>query len=345
MKKIGFYLSFVSFFLMVQVVMVAQTESWPVKAVLKNGEFLDVKAIDEDGNTMDVVAIVKEGDKHFMDVKVLQGDKILPVKMLVSNDYYVPVKAIGLNGKVIDVKAITEEGGILDVKGVSRAGNSLRIAAIAEDESFLAVKAVSPEGILRDVAGIKFSKENVEIEIDGVQVLAHVKALPVTQIRSEEPLWNVKVLMKDGQSLDVFAVDNKGNEHEVKAIAEGGNFHVLDIKAMIRSERHAIKLFKEGKKITMAAIDDFGRIYPIKTRTADGALLLLEGMSLKGNSIDIKAIATDGSQLAIKAISPGGDSYDVEGIKVKKEDKEGAVQGLAGSVVYYAHVKGLPPIQ
>jgi hypothetical protein len=342
MKRAIFFFMLMVFF--GQQMIQGQSENWPVKAIIKSGKFIDIKAIDADGTKLDVVATQVKGDALFMDVKAVKGGVLIPIKMIVSNDFYVPVKAID-NGKIIDVKGITSEGGILDVKGVSRSGNTIGIAAFDSTEQFFAVKAVSPEGAVRDVVGVKFSQENVEIEIEGIQVLAHVKALPEAKVKSSDPVWSVNALSTEGQSFSVVALDDKGNEYLVKALVPGKNYQLLDIKTMFRRDKLAVKLLKEGSKVIMGAIDEFGRILKIKAKLGEGDYLDILGGNRTGNVLAINAAAEDGKLYPIKAISPDGDVYDVRGIKVTNSNVEGSIAGYSKSVDYFAHVKGFPNVQ
>ena len=66
----------------------------------------------------------------------------------------------------------------LDVKGVQRSGAIIDIKAIGPDGQYYGVKAISPRGNLYDVKGIKMMEDRVEARIHGVDVAAHIKALP-----------------------------------------------------------------------------------------------------------------------------------------------------------------------
>jgi hypothetical protein len=154
---------------------------WHVKAIHPKGQFIDVKAFDEAGNKHDVKAVEKYGNLHVLDIKAFVNGERLPIKMLVSNDEYAPVKAIGQDGTLYDIKALTSDGEKLDVKGVSRYGNIIDIKAIADEGEYFGIKAISPKGIIHDIKGIKMSNDNVEMILSGVEVHAHIKALPQVQ--------------------------------------------------------------------------------------------------------------------------------------------------------------------
>jgi hypothetical protein len=137
-----------------------------------------VKAIDAAGEIYDVKAIQDAGNDHIFDVKAFIGGKPVPVKVLASEDRFAPVKAIGEDGTIYDIKALTPEGDKLDVKGVSRSGSLFHIKAVGPHEQFYGVKAISRSGHVYDVKGIKTSDETVEATVHGVEVQAHIKALP-----------------------------------------------------------------------------------------------------------------------------------------------------------------------
>ena len=61
---------------------------------------------------------------------------------------------------------------------MSRSGNIIHIKAIGPGGAFYGIKALSPEGQLHDIKGVELSSERVELKVNGVDVAAHVKALP-----------------------------------------------------------------------------------------------------------------------------------------------------------------------
>ena len=151
---------------------------WNVKCVLPDGHVLGIKAVDKSGNLHDVKAFLSNGNATLLDIKALIGGDKVSVKVLVSADKNAPVKAIGADGTIYDIKAIAADGSKLDVKGVSRSGNVYNIKAIAANGDVMAVKAISPHGLFYDVKGVKFSADDKEMDMNGVAVRAHVKALP-----------------------------------------------------------------------------------------------------------------------------------------------------------------------
>ena len=150
---------------------------WHIKAIHPDGKLLDVKAIGKDGTIYDVKAIQDSDQNNDLEVKAFVEGKRLSVEVLVSEDKYMPVKAIDVDGTIIDVKALTSDGQMLDIKGVSQSGNIINIKAINKKGEFYGVKAIAPRGWLNDVKGVKNSKENVEVVINGVEVYAHIKGL------------------------------------------------------------------------------------------------------------------------------------------------------------------------
>ncbi|MCP4974833.1 MAG: hypothetical protein GY931_01610 [Maribacter sp.] len=151
---------------------------WHIKAFHPEGITLDIKAFDPEGKKYDVKAIQDSYQRSLLDIKAIDGDNILPIKMIVSKDKYAPIKAISKDGILFDVKALTPDGRKLDVKGVERVGNIVHVKAINKDGDFYGVKAISPDGELNDVKGVKINKDDLETEINGQKVFAHVKAIP-----------------------------------------------------------------------------------------------------------------------------------------------------------------------
>lgn len=152
---------------------------WHIKAIHPNGTAIDVKAMDKDGNLFDVKALQDSDQSSLLDVKAfIGGMNQSPVKILLNNDKLAPVKAIGEDGTIYDIKAMETDGTKLDVKGVKRSGNLVHIRAVNSKGEFYGVKAISPGGQLNDVEGVKMVKENLETNLNGVKVYAHVKAIP-----------------------------------------------------------------------------------------------------------------------------------------------------------------------
>lgn len=153
---------------------------WNVKAIGTDGHFIPVKAFDKNGGVHDVKAFMENGDRWIMDIKAIIEGKKVPVKMLVSDDGVIPVKAIGADGTIYDIKGLAQDGRQLDVRGTLREGNVIHLKAIDGDKQ-LGVKAISDSGAQYDVKGLKFSSDRTEVQVHGVPVQAHVKALPPTE--------------------------------------------------------------------------------------------------------------------------------------------------------------------
>ena len=305
---------------------------------------LTVKAFGNSGKVIDVVAVMEEGDNCFMNVKGIDGDEKIAVKLVASDSVYIPVFAITANGTKMSIKAVNGQGRQYDVKGISRFGNTIRIAAVVGG-SFHDIIALSEMGDKRQVAGVKFKDDNVEMEIGSVRIVAHVKALPTIEVKTEETVWDIKAMGSDGTSLDVIALNKKGKEYSVKAYSEGGSFALLNVKSDTGQDMINIKLTKNDEGILVTAIDYYGRKFPLKVKTADGKYLDVVGGKINGRSIDIRAYSPEGTEYTINAISPEGDKYDVRGLKIIDNEKEGYIQGHEGLVFFFAHVKAIPPIR
>jgi len=154
---------------------------WHVKALHPDGYTLDVKAFDEKGLMYDVKAIQDSTQSYIMDVKAFRGTNEMPVKVLVSEDEYKPVAAIDENGNIYPIKAIDKNGNFLEVKGVRKSGYIIHIKAIGPEGEFFGVKAISSQGKLNDVKGVKMYDKRLEQTLHGVEIHAHVVALPQNQ--------------------------------------------------------------------------------------------------------------------------------------------------------------------
>lgn len=344
MKK-AMFLPFIILVLFARIPLMAQVEGWPIKAIDNNGNFMDIKAFSDDGEVMDLMALRADEGNHFFDVKAIRDNEPIAVKMVISNDFYVPIKAVTPDGIIYDVKALDKNGKKLDVKGVARTGSTIKVAVIDENEKFLPVKALSPEGQTRDVFGVKFKDDNVEMEIGGVKILAHIKALPAPNANSEQVVWNVKAIDPDGNALPIYGLDKNGNEHEVRAIVYGGSYYILNIKSIVFKYEQPVKLIKEDNTVYLATINDPGEIIPIKAKTPSGGYLDILGFSDQGRIFDIQAVKNNQIKYVVKAISENGDIYDVKGIKTTTDDHEGELNGFVHKNFFYAHVKALPTFQ
>ena len=158
-----------------------QQEIWHIKALHPDGYTLDVKALDVAGKRFDVKALEDANQSYIMDIKAFVGGDALPVKVLVSEEQYKPVAAIDAEGKLYGIVAIDKNGKQLEVRGVRKSGYIVHIKAVAEDGIFYGVKAISQKGKLKDVKGIKMYDKRLEMTLNGVEVHAHLAALPQIQ--------------------------------------------------------------------------------------------------------------------------------------------------------------------
>ncbi len=154
---------------------------WHVKAIHPNGRTMDVKAFNDRGDKFDVKALEDSDQSYIMEVDAFVSGKRVPVKVLVSEDEYKPLAAIDDNGNIYVLRAITPEGNYLPVKGVRKSGYIVHVKAVSEDGSFYGVKALSTTGKLRDVKGVKMYDKQLEVTLNGIEVHAHVVALPQIQ--------------------------------------------------------------------------------------------------------------------------------------------------------------------
>ena len=154
---------------------------WHVKALHPDGHTLDVKAFDSKGNQFDVKALEGFDQRYIMDVKAFVGNEKLPVKVLVSEQEFKPIVAIGGKGEIYHIMAIDKTGKRFKIRGVRKSGYIIHIKAIAENNMFYGVKAISEKGKLNDIKGVKMYDKRLELTMNGVEVHAHVVALPQVQ--------------------------------------------------------------------------------------------------------------------------------------------------------------------
>ncbi len=221
------------------------------------------------------------------------------------------------------------------------AGNIIDIKAINKEGAFYGVKAISAEGQLNDIKGVKVSEEDLEATVNGVEVHAHIKALPQAGMPSATSIWNIKAIHPEGRTLDVKALDTDGNIFDVKALQQDGQQQLMDVKALMEGEKVPVKiLVSTDVYAPVKAIGADGTIYDIKALTAEGDKLDVKGVERAGNIIHIKAIDKEGAFYGIKAISVEGQLNDVKGIKVSEDELEATING----VEIQAHIKSLPQI-
>lgn len=339
MKRISLFL-----FLMFLIPLCAwsQNATWAVKAVDKGGKAYPVNVYLEDGTSVPVFAIYDEGNDHFMDVKGVHNGKKISIKLVRSSDMLIPVKGISESGAILKVKAEDPDGNILDVKGISRDGNTINVAAVISEGNYMPLKAVSPDGVERSIKGIKFLRENVEMDMSGVKVLAHLKAIPVIEVGDIDKKWEVAAITDDGQSLSVLAINKKGKEYPVRAFMAGKYPYLMNVRGEAPFDIF-VKFVKDDSGISVSGIDEYGRKYAIKAKASNDDLFDVVGGEQKGNVIPVFIMGPDGKKYPAKAISSGGHEFDVKGMKAKKSENEGLIQGLDGYIKFYAHIKALAP--
>jgi hypothetical protein len=323
-----------------EVVKTSEETLWHIKAIHPEGRFLDIKAVDAFGSTYDVYVIQRDGQKSIMDIKAYVKGKILPIKILVNEDKFAPVKAISEDGSTYNIMAIAPNGDRFRVKGVQRLGNIIDIKAIDNNGEHYGIKAISPNGQLHDVKGIKMKKEDLEYSLHGLDIYAHVKALPQTGDVGDNFLWHIVAIHPDGYALDVRAIDSMGNDFDVKAILDAGQRSLLDVKTFVeQTQQLPVKmLISDDIYKPVVAIGQNGEIYNIIITTLDGDRLDVKGVKRLNNIIDIKVLDDEGTIYAVKAISPKGELNDVKGIKLLSQEIEMRLNGHD----IYAHVKALP---
>ena len=322
--------------------LIAQSASWPVKAVPKSGKAIPVNVYLEDGTALPVFAIYEAGNDHFMDVKAVHNGEEISIKLIATNDVLVPVKGITMSGDILKVKADDLNGNILDVKGVSRDGNTMNIAAVNPEGKDFPLMAISPAGIEREVKGVKFMGENVEMEFGDIQIIGHVKALPTIEVGSIDRKWAINALTDNGDSMSLFAINKKGREFPIKAEMAGKHPYLMNVKAESSIDIN-VKLIKNDDGVVLAGIDEYGRMYDVKAKSRNGESFIVVGGEREGNVIPIFVVGANGKKFPVKAISSMGHEFDVKGVKVKDDDVEGIISGLNVWIRYYSHVKALAP--
>ena len=323
--------------------LISQSDAWPVMAVMNSSQNLQVNVYLNDGTAIPVVAIFEDGNDHFMDVKAVHKGEKISIKLISSNDLLVPVKGISRNGDVYKVKATTGSGRLLDVKGVSRDGNTLNLAAISADgKNNMPLMALSPDGLQRPVKGVKFRGHNVEMEFGEIQVIGHVKALPIVDVGDVESDWAVIANTHDGEQLRLYAISKEGKEYPVNAEMEGNHPYLMNVRAHSRMIIH-IKLVKKDGAIVLGGIDAIGRLYDVMAKSDNGDLFKVVGERTKAKIAPIYAVGNEGQKYPVKALSSLGDEFDVKGLKVKEDDVEDIISGLNVWIRYYAHVKAMAP--
>ncbi|MCP4884288.1 MAG: hypothetical protein GY908_10910 [Flavobacteriales bacterium] len=109
----------------------------------------------------------------------VEGEIIWHVKAIHPKGSFLDVKALDPEGRKYNVKAIqdADQTTLLDIKVLMKR-KTIPVKILQSDGRFMPVKAISSEGELNDVKGVKMLKEDVELEISGVKIYAHIKAVP-----------------------------------------------------------------------------------------------------------------------------------------------------------------------
>ncbi len=328
----------------------SQNVTWQVRALNFTGKMMNVVAVAPTGVMYDVVAAENNGPAHFMELQVVYNNQSIPVKLTISDDMYVPVHAVTPKGELLEIKVVTSENNLIGVKGVARSGNLIRIAAVTEAEVMMPIRAVSADGSLRDIYGVKFSPDNTEMEIGTVKVMAHVIALPPTDVKAskiENGLWNVVAVDINGNTIPAMIIDLKGIEHPIKAHVTKGNIQVLDVKANYKNYTLPLYLVSQPVEAdpALVMVDDNGRVFNVKAKTTDGELLDVFVDVRNNHVMTLKATSKNGTEYWIKALSPFGTMYDIMGIKMLNNAREGMLSCPYKNVIYFANVKALPPLK
>ncbi|MCB0484731.1 MAG: hypothetical protein KDC47_00910 [Flavobacteriaceae bacterium] len=315
---------------------------WQVKAVHPEGYFLDVRAVDVYGNAFEVKALQDTDQKSFMDVIAIVENKMIPIKILINDGKFAPVKAISDDGTTFTIKAITKTGDRINLKGVRRSGNIVHIRAVNLNGSHYSIKAISPNGEINDVRGVKISGKDLEYSAKGINVYAHVKAMPQTGDIGDNFLWHIVGVDPNGYLININAYDSKGNSYSIKAIQDSDQRSLLDVKVFYNeNEQLSVKLILTNDKlIPIKAIGEKGELFDIMATLQNGEKMRIFGQKVSGNIIPLHIYnAKNEIVYQIKAISPEGELNDVKGVKILRQPLEMDLNGVS----VYAHVKALSP--
>jgi hypothetical protein len=331
---------------------------WNVKAIFPDGKrSLDVKAFDSEGKSFDIMALQDSDQDIFLDVKAIADGVKLPVKILVNDEQFAPVSVISDEGNIYDLKAITENGNKLEIKGIRRFGNIVMIKAITEKGKYVGLKAISPEGKQNDIKGIKVNRGERELVLNGVTVHAHVKAMHTAANEAKFKMykkseinkkrtyksdfdnisWNLNVITADGKNFVVKAVDQEGNQIDVKAVQDSDQHSFMDIKAFTKEYILPVKVMQtEDEHAPVCAVSSDG-LYQLKAISEDNVQYDIKGIGRSGRIINVKAINENGEFFDVKAIAPNGKTNYVHGIKIFDKEVEMTSKGHP----VYAHLKAL----
>ncbi|MEP2936170.1 MAG: hypothetical protein ABJM06_12820 [Gilvibacter sp.] len=154
-----------------------------------------------------------------------------------------------------------------------------------------------------------------------------------------EIYWNVKAYNPSWGLLKVKALDKEGNIYDIKAIQDSEDTSILNVKALVKGERVAVKIIvkDEDQYYPVKAITSDGTILDVKAIDEDGEIIDIKGISKTGNIVHIRAVRPQTVLYNIVAVAPNGKVNDVKGIKMMSEDLETVLYG----VKVFAHIKAI----
>lgn len=158
--------------------------------------------------------------------------------------------------------------------------------------------------------------------------------------QQDEIYWNVKAYRGESELLDIKAIDKYGKRYDVKAIQDSDDTSILNVKALVKGERIAVKVLVKGaddKFYPVKAIDKDGNILKIKALAKNGEVFDVKGYSRSGNLMHLRVISKDFKYYNIIALSPQGQVNAVKGVKMMDEEVETVYRG----VEVHAHIKAL----
>lgn len=169
------------------------------------------------------------------------------------------------------------------------------------------------------------------------EAIKYMNDVPINS--TQEIIWHVKAFRPEAKLLNVKAIDQHGNIHDVKAIQSSDDTSILDVKAFVNGKRLPVKiLMNEGNNyLPVKAIDENGTLIDIKAITDKDQILDIKGVSKSGNIIHIRAISEEGVRYNIISISPEGQANNVTGIKMHQSEVETTIKGID----VFAHVKSI----
>ncbi|NNE01856.1 MAG: hypothetical protein HKN52_01720 [Eudoraea sp.] len=151
--------------------------------------------------------------------------------------------------------------------------------------------------------------------------------------------WHVKAYHPEATFMDIKAIDEEGNYHDVLVVQDSDDTSVMNVKAFVNGIRLPVKITLKGsdRYYPVKAIDENGTLIKIKAIAQNGEIMDVKGFSRSGNIINLRAITKDHKYYDIIAISPLGRVNGVKGIKMLDTEQEAVING----VPIFAHVKSL----